>query len=105
MEVKKRTIHRKKSFTIPVAIVAGFMPAVMDVKNNVNNFGGWGGSAIHTLAGLTGYDTVSKKYAGLSQMQAAGLYPIIAGFAIHWGASKLGINRMLARSRIPFIRI
>lgn len=97
-------VHHKKQFTLPLAVVLGFLPAIMDVKKNAPNMG-WGGSAMHTGAGLIGWDTVGGKWAGWNQMRAAGTPGILLGFAAHWAAGKFGINRMLSRSGIPFIRI
>jgi hypothetical protein len=97
-------ISRKaKKVTIPLAIVAGFMPAAMDIKNNAANRG-WGGAFIHTTAALTGYDTDSGR-RGWYMAKAAGLPSILIGFAAHYVAVKLGINRALGRAGIPFIRI
>ena len=31
--------------------------------------------------------------------------PIALGFAVHWMASKFGVNRMLGRAKVPIIRI
>jgi hypothetical protein len=100
-----RSTKRKAKMTIPLAMVAGFLPAVADIKNNANSFGGWGASALHTGAGLIGYDTVNKKYVGWSQAKAAGLPGVALGFLVHILATKLGINRSLSRAGIPFIRI
>lgn len=94
----------KKKMTIPLAIVAGFMPAIADIKNNSANLG-WGGSAMHTGAGLIGWDTVTGKWVGISQAKAAGTPAIIIGFIAHVLASKFGINRALGRAGIPLIRI
>lgn len=105
MAAKTKKKHTKKKFTLPLAILAGFMPAVADVQKNVNSFGGWGGSALHTGAGLIGYDTVSGTYRGWSQAKYAGTGGIVLGFIVHLLASKFGVNRMIARAGIPFIRI
>lgn len=96
--------HHRKKFTIPLAIVAGFAPAVLDVKNNAPALG-WAGSALHTTAGLIGYDTVGGSYVGWSQMSAAGTPAILAGFVAHWIAGKIGLNRALGRAGVPLIRI
>lgn len=102
----RRTMHHKKKFTIPLAIVAGFIPAVMDVKNVHDGQGmSYPVSIMHTGAGLIGYDTFGKKYVGWSQASAAGLPSILLGFGAHWAAQKFGINRMIARAGIPLIRI
>jgi hypothetical protein len=102
---KKHSMHKKKGFTIPLAIVAGFIPAVNDITKNKDSFGGYGASAKHTVAGLVGYDTVTNKYVGWTQAKAAGAPGIVLGFGIHMLASKLGINRMIASAGIPFVRI
>lgn len=101
---KKRTMHKKKQFTIPLAIVAGFAAPVTDIMINAPSLG-YPKSALHTMAGLIGYDTVGGHYVGLSQAKAAGLYPLLLGFGAHYAASKLGLNRMIARAGIPLIRI
>lgn len=99
----KRRGGRRK-FTLPLAIVAGFAPAVVDIAANKDALG-WGGSALHTTAGLIGWDTVGASYVGWNQMRAAGTPAILAGFFAHWLAGKLGINRALGRAGIPLIRI
>jgi hypothetical protein len=34
-----------------------------------------------------------------------GTMPLLAGFAVHWLANKIGMNRAIARAGIPFVRI
>lgn len=97
--------RRKPQITIPLAIVAGFIPAVNDVQRTHVQFGGYPKAIIHTTAGLFGWDTVQNKWAGLTQMKYAGTFPIILGFLVHWVAGKVGVNRMLGQMRIPFLRI
>lgn len=100
----KSRVHHKKAFTVPLAIVAGFIPMAMDINKQAPSMG-WLGSAAHTTAGLIGWDTVGGSYVGWTQAKAAGLPGIALGFGGHWLASKLGVNRMIARAGIPFIRI
>lgn len=90
--------------TIPLGIVAGFIPAINDVRKNVPNYGVLG-SIQHTSAGLIGWDTVSGKWVGWTQMKYAGTPGMLAGFAAHIIANKVGLNRALSRARIPLIRI
>ena len=100
----RRTTHHKKKFTIPVAIVAGFLPMVMDINNTKDSMG-IGGAIVHSAAGaLIGYDTVGKRF-NMNNWKAAGGPAIWIGFAAHFAAQKFGVNRMLARAKIPFIRI
>jgi hypothetical protein len=97
--------RRKAKMTIPLGIVAGFIPAINDARVNSSNFGGIGNSAMHTAAGLIGWDTVTNKWVGLTQMKAAGAGGVLIGFAAHYIASKMGVNRALGRAGVPFIRI
>ena len=98
-------MHKKKQFTIPLAIVAGFLPMGFDAWNNRTDQGGLAKSIYHSASGaLIGYDTVGRKFSMLNWKQAGG--PAIwAGFGVHYAAQKLGLNRMIARAGIPFLRI
>jgi hypothetical protein len=97
-------MHHKRKFTIPLAIVAGFLPMTMDIINNKDSFG-IGGSILHSGAGaIIGYDTVSRGF-NMNNWKQAGGPAIWIGFAAHLLASKFGINRMIARAGIPLIRI
>lgn len=100
--VIRRVTRRRSNPTIPLAIVAGFAPLVRGVGQQVAD-GNWQG-AITTLGyDLVGYNPVGGRFdtGGLRN----GLYPILLGFAAHWGASKIGLNRAIGRARIPYFRI
>jgi hypothetical protein len=105
--------HHRAKMTIPLAIVAGFAPGIIDTIKNGMKYGWVQGSdsGLTTLLGdYTGVQTydaqrVYNQGAWSTWRLKYGLYPMLGGFAAHWLASKFGINRMLARSRIPFIRI
>lgn len=101
----KRKIHSKRKITVPLAVVAGFMPMAFDAWNTRESQGGLAKSIPHSVAGaLIGYDTVGKKFTMANWTQAGG--PAIwAGFGVHYAAQKLGLNRMIARAGIPFVRI
>jgi hypothetical protein len=107
---KKRTIrrryfpsrrtHSKAKMTIPIAVVAGFIPTAVGIWNRRSS-----GQAIadylqQSFTGITP-GTSQFSFANLK----TGLMPIAAGFGVHMVASKLGINRAIARAGIPFIRI
>jgi len=113
--------HHKRKVTIPLAIVAGFVPGFWDVYQHGKDFG-WiprtGGSPIYAAnSGLTtfmadffgianaDYQATFNTGAFTSQRLGRGLYPVLLGFAAHWGANKLGINRMLGRMNVPWVRI
>lgn len=100
---RSRRTQSKRKLTIPLAIVAGFIPMTMDIYNNRSM--GYLQSAAHTTAGLIGWDTISNRWVGMLQAKAAGMPGLVVGFGAHYLASKLGINRMIARAGIPLIRI
>ena len=100
LRTKKASHHSKPKMTIPLAIVAGLVPAVVGVWNRRSS-----GQAVS--------DYLQQSFTGITPGTGAfnlanlrgGLMPIIAGFGVHMVASKLGVNRAIARARIPFIRI
>jgi hypothetical protein len=109
-----RRFHKAK-MTIPLAIVAGALPGILDtVKNGSSN--GWG-----TNGSDSGMTTFLGDFFGVQTPAAAeaytggktwstwrlkyGLYPLLIGFAGHYAAQKFGLNRMLARARVPLVRI
>jgi len=106
-KTKRRSYFARRSsrprsrakFSIPISIVAGFMPVAVGVWNRRNS-----GTEIgnYLQAGFTGIGTDGKfNIANMRQ----GMMPVTAGFVAHMVASKLGINRAIARAGIPLIRI
>ena len=98
----KRGGGGRAKFNIPLAVVAGFIPLGVSLWNAKDG----GGTAI--------MDTLSKRMTGYSPSTAkwnpadmkCGTFSILGGFLVHWlVGSKLGVNRMLARSGVPLIRI
>lgn len=84
---------------MPLAVVAGFLPlgtGIWTRKGTPATLGPY------ILGSLTGYVPGTGWNA---QYMAEGALPIFAGFAAHWLAGRLGINRMLGRARIPLFRI
>jgi hypothetical protein len=96
--------HHKKKFTIPLAIVAGFIPAVANAHRYASTYG-WPQSIMRAGGGLIGYDTITGHYDGWSRMQESGTPQIAIGFFVHFLASRLGVNRMIAQAGIPIIRL
>ena len=90
----------KPKMTIPVAVVAGFIPAAVGIWNRRGSGQAVADYMQQSFTGIT---------PGTSQFSLAnlkdGLLPIIAGFGVHMIASKIGINRAIGKSGIPFIRI
>ncbi len=90
---------RSRSFTVPVAVVGGFIPLVNGMwvrRASLAEVGRF------TSAALTGY----FPGAGFQpSYMKDGALPIVAGIIAHKVANMLGINRMLARARVPILRI
>jgi hypothetical protein len=78
--------------------VAGFVPLAVGVWNRRSS-----GQAVadYLQSSFTGVSNGQFNFANLK----TGLLPIVAGFAVHKMAGAFGINKAIARARIPFIRI
>lgn len=100
LRAKKAGKGRRTKLTIPLAVIAGFVPVGVGVWNRRSS-----GQAIadYLQQGFTGITpgTGSFSFSNLRM----GLMPVVAGFAVHMIASRLGINRAIARAGVPFIRI
>jgi hypothetical protein len=92
--------RRKTKFTLPLAVVAGFVPTAVGVWNRRSS-----GQQIadYLQAGFTGI-TPGTGHFSVANLRV-GLIPVMAGFGVHMIASKLGINRAIAKAGIPLIRI
>lgn len=100
--MSRKGIHRKKRFTVPVAVILGFMPLVGKAVSDVQA-GGWSNLRA-TVPALIPYDPVNRRI-DFSQM-GLGTYPIIAGILAHKIIGGiLGVNRVLSRAGVPWIRI
>lgn len=98
----KKKKRRSRSFTIPVAMVAGLAPLGNSVVTGIRN-DGLTGMAKETTFALTGYDYYAHNWQ--PSFMWNGTYPILLGWGIHKVAQVLGINRALGAAGIPFIRI
>ena len=111
MAFRKRAVARRRSYfsrrprakakmTIPLAVVAGFVPVAVGVWNRRSS-----GQAIsdYLQAGFTGITPGTGQF-NLANLKV-GLMPIAAGFIVHKIAGMIGVNRAIARARIPLIRI
>lgn len=102
MAKKGKPKRRGGGFTLPLAVVGGFVPLAVHAVDDYQV-----GGITHLGKGIavrtTGYmvDTGKFELKYLSQ----GLFPILAGLVVHKVASKMGVNRALARSGVPFFRI
>lgn len=99
MAKTKEKTRKRPGVTIPLAMVMGTVPGVMAVaepmpfKDRVKT-----ASAV-----FAGYDMYSKKWAW-DNFKRGGL-PVLLGIGVHLGASKLGANKLLARAKVPWLRI
>lgn len=103
MARKGKSKRRSRAgFTLPLAVVAGFLPLGIHAVDDYRV-----GGITHVGKGLTvrttGYmvDTGKFELKYLTQ----GLLPILAGLVAHKVAGRLGVNRALGRARVPFLRI
>lgn len=99
--MSRRGSHRS-GFTLPLAVVLGFVPLV------ARGFSLYGTGGLGGISGLSKslvpYDIATNKFDA-SELRY-GLWPILTGLVIHKVVgSMLGVNRALASARVPFIRI
>lgn len=93
----------KAGFTVPLAVAAGFIPLALFTIDGYKN-GGITKAGHRFQLGLTGYNDETHKWSmtGLKD----GAFPIIAGIAAHKIIGQwLGVNRMLARAKVPIVRV
>jgi hypothetical protein len=102
-KMARRKRSRKKSFTIPLAPIAGLMAGLRQPITEV--MAGRYNRAIDWLSwSYTGYDIPTKTWKPERMM--TGLMPLIIGGLVHkYVGGSLGINRALGRAGVPLIRI
>jgi len=99
----KKKHRRKPQMTMPLAVVAGFVPPGRIIWAESQGGRGIEGGAIAAGRIFLGYDSTTARW-DFNQLQY-GFGPILMGFGIHKVAQMVGINRALAAARIPFIRV
>lgn len=96
--------RRSRKFTIPIAVVAGLVPTVMEGKRLMDAYGTISGFPIGVVSGLTGYNIREANW-NWTRLKA-GLFPMIGGMLVHnILGNRLGINRALSAAGIPVIRL
>ena len=108
-KAKAKRRNGKKRLTIPLMVVAGFIPGVTEVyAHRAEGMEGVGAAASRIYLGYAGTnrfgynDTIGFH----PYLLRYGTLPIVVGAALHWLlGTKLGINRAIARAGIPFIRV
>lgn len=98
----RRGRSRASHSTVPMAVMAGFVPMAVRGYNGYKANGIVGGLDGISSA-LTGYSVFDQKWHPEIMMQY--LAPIAYGWGIHWLAGRLGVNRALGRAGVPFLRI
>ena len=97
-----KTKHRRGKTTIPLAVVAGFVPLGATAIGLVQSNGIQGLAALPSY--LIPYDFVNHRFT--MENTYKGLGPILGGIAVHkFIGGKLGVNRALASARIPWLRL
>jgi hypothetical protein len=100
---KKVRRHKKAGMTLPLAAIAGFAPLVGSTIPQFQ-YHGISGAGNHIVAKLSGYNVNTHQWRW--QEMQDGLIPIVAGLLIHkYIGGRLGINRMLSRAGVPFVRL
>lgn len=97
---QKNSFKKRPSVTIPLTIVAGSAPFLSGLWGRRN--AGAKDIGIFMTAAWTGY--VPGQGFNHIRMQEGAL-PFGVGLLAHKIANKLGVNRTLAKMRIPLIRI
>jgi len=100
---KKKGKRKRSQMTMPLAVVAGFVPPARIIWAESRGTRGLEGGAVAASRIFLGYDSNTARW-DFNQLQY-GFGPILVGFGIHKVAQMVGINRALAAARVPFIRI
>jgi len=108
---KRKNGNHKKKTTISVMVVAGFIPGVTNLHRAYQQrihgqSTALGDLAVEASRIFMGFDPragVQDRF-NLEWFGMGGM-PVILGALAHKIAGRLGINRMLARAGVPFIRI
>jgi len=101
---RKKYSKGKKSFTIPLAVVGGFVPPVAGTVATFQATGDIQTAGNYMTRVLTGYDIATNRFS-LGNMKA-GLLPIGLGILVHkYVGGIMGVNRALAAAGMPILRL
>lgn len=98
---KKKSRRRAKT-VLPLAVVGGLAAGVAEPLQYAAS-GRFTDGMRQLSKNYSGYDPIGK-YWSVKDLKA-GLIPLMIGVMIHKVAGKMGVNRAIARSGIPFVRI
>lgn len=104
---RRRTVYRAVrsrtgKLTLPIFPIAGILGAPYMTFAIQNAFSGNFTAALGNLKGMVG---ISSNGQFSSQLLRDNMTPIVVGLLAHKGASMLGVNRILAQSKVPLIRL
>lgn len=95
--------RRSRGFTIPVAVIGGFIPLLSNTMGHYKSYG-WNGASRYMTMALTGFDPQDRNF-NFGRM-GMGLFPIMGGILVHkLVGGRLGVNRMLASTGLPWVRL
>lgn len=98
---KVKRHHTKAKMTFPIAIIAGLATPVIHSMSTQKT---WDSRMKQFTMDMTGYNAWAHKWN--PSALKFGLLPVIAGVLIHkLVGSTLGLNGILSRAGVPFIRI
>jgi len=97
-----RSMGGRRKFTIPIGIMAPLIGTLVEPAKRAY-YGDFEGAFDDLSIKYTGYSPRSGQWNARGMQ--GGLLPLLIGFAIHWIAGKLGVNRALGRAGVPILRI
>lgn len=102
-KVTRSAGRRRSGTTIPLAVLAGFLPMASDAWSGFLT-GGPQGFSNSLVAKTTGYDISNGEFRW--EHVRTGIFPIVMGILVHkLVGNRLGINRALGSARIPLLRL
>lgn len=101
MAKNKNRRRHSSGFVLPplLPIMGMSVPVIASYQVQKQTGGGISDFVSAMTVKLTGFSTADHKFH-FNELRG-GAVPIIAGFAGHWLAGRIGINRMLGRYKIP----
>lgn len=100
---KKRTFRKKPAFTLPLSIVGGLAVPVGKLWTDWRAYKDINVTTREVGQFFTGYDYTTGQFNFASMR--FGLMPVMLGALVHKLANRVGVNGMIARAGIPFIRL
>ena len=101
----RRIVRRAQRTTLPLAVLAGFVPLGVGTIETAQLAiaGKPEAAARHMSIVATGYDPEKRHFYTSALMKT--YTPLIAGMVVHKVAGWVGVNRALARAKVPLLRV